>query len=334
MPKISVLLLAYNVEKYIEQAIESILVQKTNFDMEILVGNDGSTDKTVNILRKYEAKYPETIKLHITSKNKGNALDFINLKAASKGKYFTVLDGDDYWIDEKKLQKQIDFLEKNPEFYVCGHNTHLMKNEKIVGKIYDSAIDKTPYKFQTNDFKELLLGGNVPYMHTSSLIYKNDFMKDIEYSKWATPYYRGDTIRTFFYGEKGKIKYLNEIMSVYRLHTDGIYTRLSDVEKEIRHIEFYEYHKNNTFSGEYKTMFNQVILNQFSATKKICKGIFFLQLKYFFLKYSLEISIYKKNIVRKMLSYCIQLGFKFLSLFIKGPIEKELKNNYNRGKND
>ena len=318
--KISILVLAHNVEKYIPKALESILEQKVNFNYEILIGDDCSTDGTKKIIQKYQKKYPKKITLYLINLNRGNAFNFANLQRNAKGTYFTVLDGDDYWIDKNKLQKQIDFLDSNHDFTVCGHNSYFLYQEKNgeMERIYDQKKDKSNFTFICNNFENLLLGGKCPYMHTSSLIYRKGSGQDIDFEKWKNGYYRGDLIRTLFYGEKGKVKYLNEAMSVYRIHTNGIYTRLGSLEKEIRHIEFFLYHKKHTFKNKYNDEFNTVILKQYNELNNLSNGYYFTKVKYRFLKKLLQFKIEQGNkLYNNIMSGINFILFYIMSIFIK-----------------
>ena len=116
MIKVSVLLPTYNQEKYIGKALESIVVQKTDFEYEIMVGDDASNDGTRKIVEEYRRKHPEIVKTIIRKKNLGAYRNFLDLIKRAQGDYIAFLEGDDYWIDEEKLQKQVDFLEKNPDY--------------------------------------------------------------------------------------------------------------------------------------------------------------------------------------------------------------------------
>src|SRR5215208_3554649 len=126
---VSVSVITYNHERFIVQALESILIQKVNFKYEVIIGDDCSTDNTRKILEEYAVKYPDRIKL-ILHEKKGEGipgkLNFISTIEAARGKYIALLDGDDFWTDESKLQKQVDFLEKNPGYSICFHKASIL----------------------------------------------------------------------------------------------------------------------------------------------------------------------------------------------------------------
>jgi glycosyltransferase involved in cell wall biosynthesis len=108
--KVSVLMPTYNHETYIAQAIDSFLAQQCNFEMELLIGDDASTDNTLNIAKKYAQNFPEKIKLIQHKENQGLLKNYKSLISIAKGEYFAILESDDYWSDNLKLQQQIDLF--------------------------------------------------------------------------------------------------------------------------------------------------------------------------------------------------------------------------------
>ena len=125
-PKVSVMIITYNHEKYIAQALESVLMQQTDFHFEINVIEDASTDRTQEIVMRYVRQYPDIVKPFFNAKNIGFKVtqkNFYRGYLTLTGDYLAILEGDDYWTSPHKLQKQVDFLEANPDFALCGHNT-------------------------------------------------------------------------------------------------------------------------------------------------------------------------------------------------------------------
>ena len=124
LPILSVCIVTYGQEKYISQAIDSVLMQKTKYNFEILVAEDASPDNTREILKRYENDYPNRFKILFLNENtyntKRNA--FIRLFEMALGKYIIVLEGDDYWVDENKIESQIEFLETHPDYIAVAHN--------------------------------------------------------------------------------------------------------------------------------------------------------------------------------------------------------------------
>ncbi len=131
-------MLVYNHEKYIATALNSILMQNVHFDYDIVVGEDCSTDNTRKILLEYKKKYPDKFKLILHNKNVG-AINNQNITMKNcTGKYIACLEGDDYWSDPNKLQKQIDFLEANPEFSFCFHNAYVYDEDTRTEYLFNS----------------------------------------------------------------------------------------------------------------------------------------------------------------------------------------------------
>jgi glycosyltransferase involved in cell wall biosynthesis len=130
--KVSVCMIAYNHQTYIAQALDSILAQKTNFPFEIVIGDDNSTDDTGKICQEYAIRYPGKIRYHLREKNLGMMPNFITTLYECQGTYIALCEGDDYWIDETKLQTQADFLDAHPDHSLCCHNHFLLYPEKMV----------------------------------------------------------------------------------------------------------------------------------------------------------------------------------------------------------
>ena len=127
---VSVAMIAYNVDRYISEAIESVLMQKTKFPFELIIGEDFSTDNTLQIVLEYQKKYPKIIRVLVREKNLGLTPNSVDTQNHCLGKYIALLDGDDYWTDEHKLQKQIDVLENHSEYSGCAHQSLIIKGSR------------------------------------------------------------------------------------------------------------------------------------------------------------------------------------------------------------
>ena len=130
--KVSVLMVTYNHEAFIGQAIESALAQETNFDYEIVIGEDCSTDQTQEIAQEFQQRYPDRIRLLLRKNNLGGGgkENFVKTYQACQGKYIAMLEGDDYWTSPHKLQTQVDFLESHPHFSLSSHNVFIHYEDK------------------------------------------------------------------------------------------------------------------------------------------------------------------------------------------------------------
>lgn len=214
--KVSVGMITYNHEDYITRAIESVLEQITSFSVELIIGEDNSTDATLLICKEYAELYPDKIKIISSDSNVGMMNNFIRTLKACDGRYVAFLEGDDYWTNPYKLQKQVDFLMVNHDYSACFHNV-LVKSTRRVN-ISEWAFHKElrKHSFETED---LLSAWFIP---TASVVFSNDL--DFELPPWFPFCKSGDIPFLLLLSLRGKIKYLNEIMSVYRVHDHGIST--------------------------------------------------------------------------------------------------------------
>lgn len=219
---VSVLCITYNHKDYIAQAVESFIMQKTNFKFEIIIHDDCSSDGTDKILKKLEKKYPDIIKLVLQSENKYSKNEDIIGKymlPLSRGKYLAFCEGDDYWIDNKKLQKQVDVLEKYPSYVACTHNT-------IRLNCFKKKMNED-YLYFTEESKPYSLIDVIPGMnwHTSSLLARKDIYSIMPKFMLLKSKYTGadyfTNIKLCLYGQVFKLK---DTMSVYRYGSKNSWT--------------------------------------------------------------------------------------------------------------
>jgi len=202
---VSVCAITYNHEEYIVQAIESILSQKTNFTFELVIGEDYSTDNTRKIVLDFKARYPDKIKLLLQEKNVGMMQNFIDTLNTCSGTYIALCEGDDYWSDPYKLQKQVNFLETNNVYQACYHNT--------IDRDENSSKSKVAINAEVNCDVDLVdLISNRCDIKILSLVMRNNFTLPIFFKDLAF----GDCPLCITLAEKGKIKYIDEIMGTYR----------------------------------------------------------------------------------------------------------------------
>jgi glycosyltransferase involved in cell wall biosynthesis len=203
---VSVCMITYNHEKFISEAIEGVLMQKTNFLIELIIGEDCSTDNTCKICLEYKEKYPDIIQLQLPETNRGMMRNFIETMQAAQGKYIALCEGDDYWTDPNKLQRQVDFLEENEDFSLCFHEVKILKGSEFVN---DYITRKVP---DSTDIYELAQGN---YIHTPSVMFrKNEDVFKILAALGDLP--AGDYVLHMLNAQYGKIKKLPEMMAVYR----------------------------------------------------------------------------------------------------------------------
>lgn len=214
-PLVSISCITYNHNLYIRECIEGFLLQKTTFPLEILIHDDASTDGTKEIIKEYENNYPEIIKPIYEAENqwsKGRRGSMIFNFPRALGKYIALCEGDDYWIDEFKLQKQVDFLEKNERYSATVHQTELLTSEHS-----NKARLISPYKNDLDlDLEELI---RECYFHTSSLVFRKSIFDNV--SNYPSKIVSIDRALFLLCGVRGSIKYFNNNMSVYRRHNNG-----------------------------------------------------------------------------------------------------------------
>lgn len=206
---VSINCITYNHEKYIAKALESFLMQKTNFDFEIIVSDDFSTDNTVEIVKRFQKKFPNKIRLIQGEKNIGARKNGMRAHNNSLGKYVAICEGDDYWTDCNKLQKQIDYMEKNTDCSMIFHNSEKIddKTKKSVGFMIDSNLESK--KIFIKDFFEL------KFIPTASIIYKKELKDNMP--KWYMEAVTGDFPFILILIANSYAYYMNDTMSVYRV---------------------------------------------------------------------------------------------------------------------
>lgn len=271
-PLVSVLVVAYNHEKYIVECLESILAQKTNFPFEILLGEDDSNDRTREICIEYANKYPSIIRLFLhdrrnTIKFNGRATGRFNWVYSlnqANGTFLALCDGDDYWTSPYKLQQQVDILQASPSFSGCAHNT-LIFNESsssLADELIVGTVDKTI--FTINDF----VRGEI-YFHTSSMLYRLSNIKRCAFDFYSESF--GDWFLCTKVSELGPIKYINSTMSIYRIHKSGVWSELDEFErlsKNLSSLMNYNRVLDYKYEVSYLPLFIRVSLGNFKTYEK------------------------------------------------------------------
>ncbi|MFV9484350.1 glycosyltransferase [Christiangramia sp. ASW11-125] len=204
---VSIFLLTFNQEEFIGQTIESILGQQTDFKYQLVIGEDCSSDNTRQICEKYARENPNKIKLLPSEVNHGLIKNFIRTYKQCNGKYVAICDGDDYWNDPFKLQKQVDFLEANPDFGIVFTSFKLLFPD---GRMFEKDYSK---QAEITNFEELILGN---YICSATAVFRNK--KNInDFPGWLDTCPYGDWPLYLWTTKKGaKIKYLDEVTAVYR----------------------------------------------------------------------------------------------------------------------
>ena len=204
---VSVFILTYNQEEFIGQTLESILQQKTNFSYQLVIGEDCSTDATRAICEKYANQHKEKIKLLGSRENLGLINNFIRTFKECDGKYVAICDGDDYWIDPLKLQKQFDFLESNTDYAIVHTNVNFLYPNGTLHLKDTSGLKKD------SDFDDLIFENSISSV---TAFFRNKQHKE-EFPKWIAKFPYGDwPIYLWTIKDRGKIGFLEDVTAVYR----------------------------------------------------------------------------------------------------------------------
>lgn len=229
-PLLAVYMITYNHGKFITEAVESVMMQQTSFDFKLYIGEDCSPDNTREICIALQKKYPGKIELFLNPQNLGaskNAKQIFDATFKSGAKYIAMLEGDDYWSDPKKLQKQFDFLENNLEYAMCFHRANILTT---TGKIVKDFITSVPEDHET--LASIARYGN--YIHTPSVVFRNVITIPSQF--YDSPI--GDFFLYMLVAEHGKIKYMPETMCIYR-HGVGFFSEQKGMDISLNVIRFY-----------------------------------------------------------------------------------------------
>ena len=249
-PLVSIICTVYNHESFLRNALDGFVMQKTNFPFEIIISDDASTDSSADIIREYEKKYPKLFVPFYYKENqysKGIPFFANDLLAKSKGKYIALCEGDDYWTDPYKLQKQVDFLEANKDFAICATNAMQIngKTETILGYSEDCI-------FEHNDF---ILGNRIS---TLTVVFRNlPVVLDKNYRKCII----GDWPLWLLISEYGKVKQFKDITAVYRVHSQGEYSGSSDLKRRYMILKT-QFYINKITKNKYQNKIIPLLYNE------------------------------------------------------------------------
>lgn len=238
VPLVSVIIQAYQHEQFIGQCLDSVLNQKTTFESEIILGEDDSSDRTRAICEKYASGFPDKIKLFLRSRKDVIYIDgrpsgrfnFIeNLKAAH-GKYIALLDGDDYWMDENKLQEQVMFLESHPDFALCFTNA---ANIDKTGQVIKNKV----INYEEDVFTHETFVGKISPPTLTTVFRRSALPLDFpgEFYKIAN----ADMFIKAVISRFGKVKFIDKVTAHKRLHGAGVYAGTSGLKKEENKLRTY-----------------------------------------------------------------------------------------------
>lgn len=221
VPCVSICCITYNHAPFIRQCLDGFMMQRTSFPIEVLVHDDASTDGTQDIIREYEAKYPDVIKPICQKENqysKGVKVSLVYNYSRAKGKYIALCEGDDYWTDPYKLQKQVDFLESHPDYVMCSHRfDQYYEEERRLEKEQDESFQGADY-----DLKNLI--GGKWLTQTLTVMYRRSALDLQHYESYGMSM---DIILFYALLKEGKGYCFPDVMGVYRYHKGGAWSEVS-----------------------------------------------------------------------------------------------------------
>lgn len=272
LPLVSIACITYNHESFIKECIEGFLIQKTTFPVEVIIHDDASTDSTVKILKGCEERYSNLFRIIYQSENQYSKKQgsiytrFVFPKA--KGKYIAMCEGDDYWTDPLKLQKQVDYMETHNDCSLCFHNAKILNYNKQ--KYTTFKVPQNTFFFSTKDIIRLKW-----FIPTASMVFRKDLLPK-QYPNWMTYSKSGDISIQLLMSNSGYLFYLPCVMSVYRLgvpHSITDRNRKNPLFALKNYIKTLEMANQETFDGRY------------DWDVRYRKGFFYLSvIKYYFKK--------------------------------------------------
>jgi len=219
--EVSVLIFAYNHERYIAHALDSVLMQEADFDYEIVVLEDCSTDATREIVIAYQKRHPDKIRLRLAEQNECSNKPFAEEFQAATAPYIAMLDGDDYWTSPKKLQKQVEFLKAHPECAICFHNAIMVYEDGRVPRRHNGLSQKS-FSVLEDLWRGCFIAGAAP-------MFRKNVLDRIPEWYYAMPV--GDWPLYMLYAQHGQIGYIDELLAVYRIHSGGVWSKQNNIQK-------------------------------------------------------------------------------------------------------
>jgi len=248
-PKVSVAMITYNHEQFIEQALDSVLMQQVDFDYEIVIGDDLSQDRTREILLDYHARHPEKIHLLLYETKQGPGGNIYQVLNNCQGEYIALLEGDDYWTSPEKLQVQVNYLDQWTNCSLCFHSIQrLLQDEQAFVSLPSSAKENLQYGIDD------LLNG-VIFPRTCTVVCR---AKLFEFPERIKELHHIDTLLWCLFAAHGFLGYIGGIQAVYRVHSTGMWQSASEFQRWLRDLKTHEY------LNEY---FNYIYNNNFKIRK-------------------------------------------------------------------
>lgn len=250
---VSIRCIAYNQEPYIRQCLDGFVMQKTNFHFEAIVHDDASTDGTAAIIKEYAEKYPDIIKPIIETENQfskhdGSLREIMN--KACKGKYVAMCEGDDYWTDPYKLQKQVDFMDRHPGIIACFHNARVQYKDHV---LLFNDLEENHYPSTEDIIKRRW------FIATATLLFRNCLK---EMPEWSRGVINGDYLTELLLAKEGGFYYMDDVMAVYRQDGMGLSAALNRNKADMTDkLIFLLNNMKPLYGDKYAAAFDESIMN-------------------------------------------------------------------------
>jgi glycosyltransferase involved in cell wall biosynthesis len=297
IPLVSVYCLTYNHEKYIRKALDGILMQKTDFDFEIIISEDKSTDNTISIIAEYEKRFPGRLTVLYHEKNLySQNIDILktDFYRVARGKYCALCEGDDYWTDPLKLQKQVDILEQNPDCSLSFHNS------KVIFEHGERESYLSMNKWYKNKlkFSARILIDFEYNISTASMMYRREAFKPDDW-------YTSEKSLQLALSTNGDIIYLSDVMSVYRVNNQGVSYHNTILRATILMIDIYNWfdqYSNGAYSKVIRKKKKRLVSEYLCNRTITTQGKFYL--------------FFKPTLLCRMIFYKIKKYYRILVLNI------------------
>ena len=268
-PKVSVVCMVYKHEPYLRQCLDGFVMQKTSFPIEILVNDDCSPDGSAEVMREYEERYPDLFHCIYQKENqysKGKMAWWEVLFPMAQGEYIAICEGDDYWVDPYKLQKQVDFMDQHPDYVACFHNARVQYDDHV--SLFN-ALDENHYPSTEDIIKRHW------FIATPTLFFRN-VLRD--YPEWRGEVLNGDYLLELLLAREGKFYYMDDAMAVYRQDGQGMSSVLkrNKVDMVDRLISLLEKTKP-FFDEKYASSFDESIKNYQGIRANYAKEAYYEQ---------------------------------------------------------
>jgi glycosyltransferase involved in cell wall biosynthesis len=249
-PKLSVCMTTFNHERFVTQAVNSALMQQTNFQIEIIIGEDCSTDRTREIVIELQRQHPDKIRLLLHDTNQGllGKNNLVQTMRAARGEYIAFLEGDDFWTDDTKLQQQVDYLDAHPNCVEVFHDVEIFYEDASAPSRHYCAPDQK----SRVELPDLLWGNFAPSMST---VYRRFAFGD--FPQWFFELRMSDWVINLLNAQHGYLHYIPRVMASYRMHGGGIWSPLAATQTELQHLKLLDF-ADAHFEGKYHALIERI----------------------------------------------------------------------------